>query len=247
MSDLELTKIVRPGERVDLQVVNSDFDLSGELDDSSGEKKFYITKIYDITENDRFEVLMPLEKTKLQLLPVGSEYDVYFYAQKGIFTCKAKVAERYKNDNAIVAVLDVLTDVKKHQRREYYRYSTVIGMNTRMLSEAEENHYIESRKLLSLEEPKDKAVIVDISGGGIRYVSAAHYELNRLVQCKFILKVKDENQMFDCVIRILGTKPVANNAANTEYRGQFLFLNNYERESIIRFIFEEERKVRQRR
>lgn len=240
MSELYITDVARPGERVDLQNILTEFE-------DENDKKLYISKIYDINDDSQIEILMPMEKTKMQLLPVGSEYDMYIYAQKGIFTCKVQVSQRYKTENAVVAVLDIQNSITKHQRREYYRYSTVIGMNTGALSEDEETMYLENRQIIFGAEPADKSVIVDISGGGIRFVSAAHYELNRLVKCKFILNFHDEKQMFDCVIRILGTKPVANNAQNTEYRGQFLFLNNFERESIIKYIFEEERKVRQRR
>lgn len=224
-------------------------DLQSIVDENAPEqdKKFFISKIYDVSSDDEVEILMPMEKTRLQLLPVGSEYDIYFYAKKGIYTCRVQVSERYKTENAVVAVLQLTSLLEKHQRREYYRYSTVIGMNTRILSPEEETLYLEGQQLIYSAEPDDKSVIVDISGGGLRFVCANHYELNRLLHCKFVLHVRDEKQVIDCVIRILGSKPVANNPSNTEYRGQFLFLNNYEREMIIHFIFEEERKMRQRR
>lgn len=249
MSDMELMKYVRPGDRVDLYHLEEafDFELTGEEEVVKDKRNFYITKVYDITEEDRFEIFMPLDKTKIQLLPVGERYEVYFYGQKGIYTCKAEIVERYKNENAAVAILELRSQITKHQRREYYRYSTIIGMAGYMLTDEEEMQYLEHKNLVYDIEPQDKCVIVDISGGGMRFVSAAKYELNHLVQCKFILRVKEENQTFECVVRILGKKPVANNPINTEYRGQFLFMSSYDREQIIRFIFEEERKLRQRK
>ena len=240
MSGYRLTDIVRPGERVDLQTINYD-------DSVDEEKKYYISKVFDIIDDDYVEIFMPMDKSKMILIPVDTELEIYFYAQKGIFTCHVRVEERYHVENVAVVKLYVEDDITKHQRREYYRYSTVIGMTSRQMDEAEELEYMEAKQLLYAKTPEDKSVIVDISGGGIRFVSAAKYGLNRLVHCRFILPVRDENHMFDCVIRILGAKPVINNNKNSEFRGQFLFLDNFVRESIIRFIFDEERKMRQRK
>lgn len=220
--------------------------IPSELETESNRKN-YVTKVFDIRDDEQFEVFMPVEKTTLQLLSVGSEYEVFIYAQKGIYTCNAVVSERYKTEHAFVAVLELTGELTKHQRREFYRYSTIIGMNTRLLTAEEENLYLEQHQLVYGVEPKDKSVIVDISGGGIRFISAEQYDNNKLLHCRFMIKVKEENQILDCVIRLLGIKPVANNPNNKEYRGQFLFLNEFERESIIKYIFEEERKTRQRR
>ena len=37
---------------------------------SASDKKSYISRIYDVLSDDQFEVLMPMEQTKLILLPV---------------------------------------------------------------------------------------------------------------------------------------------------------------------------------
>ena len=66
----ELENIVQPGERVDLQTIS--ITRSDEADE---ERKYYISKVYDITE-DRIEILMPMEQTKLILLPVEAECDL---------------------------------------------------------------------------------------------------------------------------------------------------------------------------
>ena len=235
-----MTAIAQPGDRVEMQSILTEFE-------TENDRRNYVTKIYDIRDEEHFEVFMPVEKTTLQLLSVGTEYEIFIYAHKGIYKCNVIVSERYKTDNAFIAVLELTGDLTKHQRREFYRYSTIIGMNTRALTPEEETLYLDEHQLIYGVEPTDKSVIIDISGGGIRFISAEQYENNRLLQCRFMLKVKEENQIVDCVIRLLGIKSVANNPNNKEYRGQFLFLNEYERESIIKYIFEEERKTRLRR
>lgn len=238
MSDSSLEALLKPGDRVDLEVL---VDLP--KDDTEEERKFYITKIYDIRDEDHVEILMPMDKTKLLLLPVDSEYQVFFYAEKGIFTCEARVEERYRDNQFAIAVLELTTELKKQQRREYYRYSCVIGMNARQLTEEEEQTYLATKETLLFDDPVSKSVIVDISGGGMRFVTEEKFEKGKMIYCKFSLKVRDQYKNYSCVVKILDERPVGNQTKNVEYRAEFMYMDDQIRESIIRFIFEDERKM----
>lgn len=241
MSEIRADEVLKPGERVDMELLPA----FGEAE-TEEEKKYYITKIYDIPENGHVDVLMPMEKTKLLLLEVDMEFQVYFYGRKGIYTCTARVEERYREDQFVVASLELMSELKKQQRREYYRYSCVIGMNTRQLSDEEQEQYEATKNSDLFEQPQDKSVIVDISGGGIRFVTPMVYEKGKLVYCRFLLKDGDRQKTYSCVVKILGSQPVGNHTKNVEYRGEFRYLDNRERESIIHFIFEEERRIRRK-
>ncbi len=236
---IDIEDVVRPGDRVDFETIPERF-----ASDIEGEKKYYITKVYDVNEDGTVELVMPIDKGKLIVLSEGEEYDLYFYAGKGIYACRGRVVSRRRDDNIAVGVLEPLTELKKHQRREYYRYGCVVGMTTRQLPEWEEKDYMEKNRLDVLAEPTEKSVIVDISGGGLRFVSAEDYDLDRLVNCRFMLTVKGVTKTHNLVMRILSVAKMPNNAGNKEYRGQFIYIENGEREDIISFIFEEERKMR---
>ena len=171
MSEIRADEILKPGERVDLEMIPA-----FEEEESEEEKKYYITKIYDIPDENRVDVLMPMEKTKLLLLEVDTEFQLFFYGRKGIYTCEARVIERYKEEQFVVASLELTSELKKQQRREYYRYSCVIGMNTRQLTDEEAERYEMTKDSDLFEQPEDKSVIVDISVGGIRFVTPTAYE-----------------------------------------------------------------------
>lgn len=237
---MNLEDIVGLGDRIDLEEIKDD-DLNED------EQKFYITKVYDVNEDDQIEVLMPMEKLKTVLLPQDARYQLYVYSKRGIYTCEVTVAERYKTDTVIVAVLDLDTELKKRQRREFYRYDCIIGMNTRALTKQEEEYYLEKRNTRTFPEPQDKSVATDISGGGLRFISAAKYEDGCLINCRFIISVKDEPKTYDVVMRLIAKVPASNNKNNTEYRGQFVYIGNNDREDIIKYIFDEERRLRQRK
>ena len=97
-------------------------------------------------------------------------------------------------------------------------------MTARELPEAEEAAYIEKKILNPLADPEEKCVILDISGGGMRFVSAANFAKGSLVHARFVLNVREEQKRYDVVLRVLFVDPAPGNPRNTEYRGQFLFL-----------------------
>ena len=111
-----LSKYVVVGNRVELQSVRR-----LKLNEESGneERKVYTTKVYDIISDERIELLMPMEQTKLILLPVDGEYELCFYTDNGLYQCVAKVVDRYRDNNIYVLALDLTTNLRKYQRREY--------------------------------------------------------------------------------------------------------------------------------
>lgn len=238
---IDIYDLLRPGERIDLEPAAT--SLRNPEDE---ERKSYITKIYDINDDGDIEAFMPMEKTKLLLLPVGSIYTASFFTRRGIYGCDVKIKERYKKDALFILVLEQLTEFEKQQRREYYRYDCVIGMNTRELTNNEYEEFQSNRQFILLPDPSGKSVIVDISGGGMRFVSADKYTDGSILHCIFILSINGESRRFETMFRIIASQPVANNKNNTEYRGEFIGLSNVDRDYIVKYIFEQQRINRQK-
>ena len=112
-----LSKYVVPGNRLEIQAVER-IKNADELE----RKKVYQTQVLDILSEDRFEIMMPMEKTKLILLPVDVEYDLYFYTSAGLYQCFARVIDRYKTDTRYILLMELTSNLRKFQRREYYRF-----------------------------------------------------------------------------------------------------------------------------
>ncbi len=236
---IDILDVVRPGDRVDLEMIS----MGGETKE---ERKYHITKVYDVTDDGIVEVVMPMEQSRVIVLSQGAQYEMFFYAGRGLYSCVGEVIDRRNDDSVSIAALEPVTELSKKQRREYFRYSCAIGTMARQLPDWEEKSYLEQSKLDIMAEPSERGVIVDISGGGMRFVSQAEYELGRLVHTRFVLDLKDGRRTYDAVIRVITAERMPNQPANREYRGQFLYMENGAREEIIRFIFEEERKTRKR-
>ena len=61
-----LSKFLRPGDRIELQMVEHQ-----RVDEDS--QRVFISEIHEILSEDQMEIVMPMEKTKLILLPVDAD------------------------------------------------------------------------------------------------------------------------------------------------------------------------------
>lgn len=234
-----LSKYVIPGCRVDLQPIDRFKDTGAE-----GEtRKVYQSQVIDVLSEDRVEISMPMEKTRLVLLPVDGEFDLYFYSESGLYQCYARVVDRYRNNSMYVLVFDLISNLRKHQRREYYRFSCALEMNSRPLQEeevlAEDNGELDLEPQL----PLKSSVIVDISGGGLRFVANYAYEVDNLILCRYHLMVGGESKEYNLVGKVLSVRELDNRKGVYEHRVQYVKVNPTEREEIIKYIFDEERKI----
>ena len=90
-----LSDIVVAGQIVELQAVSPVTEEEDGAEKSEAvEKKVYRTKVFDVLSEDQLEIMMPLEKGKVVLLPVDGEFDLCFYAEKGLYQCYARVLEQ---------------------------------------------------------------------------------------------------------------------------------------------------------
>lgn len=236
-----LSKYVVPGMKVEIQERERT-----KLTEEAEKKKVYQTQVMDVLSEDRLEVLMPIEKSKLILLPVNAEYDLYFYTPSGVFQCTAAVIDRYKAEKHYILLMELTSNLRKFQRREYYRLSCVLDMNVRPLEQEEIEAMDREDKHLVPGLPLKRSVIVDISGGGIRFVGDYAYEPDSLVYCKYNLVTGGKNKEYVLVAKVLVVKELEGKPGTYEHRAQYINIDTAEREEIIRFIFEEERKHRKK-
>ena len=237
-----LSQFVSVGNKIELQPV----DRVEENGDGTG-KKIYFSKVYDILSEDTMEILMPMEQTKLILLPVDSEYDLIIYQESGLYQCLARVIDRYKSNNVFILVVELVSNLRKYQRREYYRFSCALEMCARNLQE-EELEAVENKLPYTLTPglPLKQSIIVDISGGGLRFLSSQRYEPESMLYITYNLLKGTEKKGYEIIGKVLSAKELENRKGTYEHRVQYYDMNSKVREEIIKYIFEEERKNRRK-
>ncbi len=233
-----LTKYVDPGNKVEV-VVKDKNEPDG--------KKTYESRVYDVLSDEEFEIHMPMEKTKLILLPVDGVFDFYFYTTNGLYQCLARVKDRYKSGLTFILLCEPTTNLRKYQRREYYRFSCVLKMASRKLQADELEAAQRNESFYRDGLPMDHSLIEDISGGGVRFVSEKKYDPGTLIYLTYKLVVMGKEKEYDITGKILDSYELPDKPGQFEHRAKYLNMENGVREEIIRYIFEEERKNRQRR
>ena len=196
--------------------------------------KVYQSRVLQILSEDTLEISMPMEQTRLILLPVDSEYDMIFFEENSLYQCFARIIDRYKSNNVYVLVMELTSNLRKYQRREYYRFSCALDVYKRQPYELQPGL------------PLKHSVIVDISGGGLRFVSTQRYEPGSLILCSYHLVKDGEQKKYEVVGKVLAVRELEKRKGTFEHRVQYYNLDVNTREEIIRFIFEEERKSRKK-
>lgn len=240
-----LSKLVGAGNKVELQAVERASEEQQGAE-SPENKKTYRTEVYDILSEDRMEVVMPMEKTKLVPLQVDGEYSMIYYTDAGLYQCFGRIIDRYKRDNVYILLFEMTSNLCKMQRREYYRYGCSLDVRTRPLDSEEIEAVSHNKNKFLAGLPMIDCVVVDISGGGMRFISNEKYEPESLIYCTYQLVVNGKSKKYDLVGKIISSRELGNRPGSFEHRLQYVNMDEREREEIIRYIFEEERKERRR-
>ena len=239
-----ISKYIQAGNKLELESVKHKVNEFGEM-----VRKTYRSELYEIESEDRVKIAMPMEKMKVILLPVDAEYSMCFYTKNGLYQCIARVVERYKSNSLFILVMELETDLQRYQRREYYRLNTVLEMKSKKLDDGNGNGNgaidLAKVEFMDTDLTFDNGTMVDISGGGARFISKVQYPEGSLIRFIFSLFVNGNITEYKLIGRVLKSEKLENRD-DFENRIQFVNIVNEDRESIIKYIFEEERKQRQR-
>ena len=234
-----VSKYIVPGGEVELQAIERSH---GQEAGAEKQKKTHRSQVLKVLTEDRMEIAMPIVDGKLILLPVDGEYDMFFYGENAVYQCNARVVDRYRHNGQYVLVMDLTSNLRNYQRREYYRFSCALEMDSRQLAEEEEVAVASQEELLpSL--PLKSSVIVDISGGGLRFVAYYAYDVNSLILCKYRLQVEGKEKEYRLVGKVLAVNELEHRPGVYDHRVQYVDVNPQDREEIIQYIFDEARKI----
>lgn len=240
-----MSDVYNLGNKVDLRIVKFDETSAGRV------KKFrtYKSKIYDILDENKLKLAMPIERGNVILLPTNQEYEIFFYTTNGLYQAQGKVIDRLKENNIFVFIFELTTSVKKNQRREYFRYSCTIDVKYCVVTEhessliyEEEIEDVRGRKLEWMD-----GIIADISGGGMRFTSSEEFENNTYILCKFTLIINGRIKEFCTIVKIISSEKILNKNGQFENRSKYISMSPADTEEVVRYIFAEERKSRKNR
>ncbi len=212
----------------------------------------YKSQVTNIFADGGLELSMPMESGKLVLLPIGTRFEFVFYAQDGLYKGTGLVEERYKTNNIYLLRVSLKSPLRKFQRREYSRMACVIQMSYYDITpqQALKTPPEQVSALVQIPEvsqTRKEGEIVDISGGGVRFISELENKNDGYVLIKLQLSLGQDTRDYYIPAHILLSAVSQTDHGTFENRAEFIIKDRQVREEIMRYIFDEERKNRNKK
>lgn len=246
-------KFLRAGDKVELKKYN----LAEATDEKS---RLYNSQLLDIKNDGQLDIAVPIEGGRIIPLEIGGRYELRFITTSGIYICKAEISNRCKQGNLYYLVMGILSELRKDQRRQYYRlekikplgYHKVEGEEEDALTKVLVNRFesdLERRTIVNrLREIKGQdrsGTLSNISGGGIKFHSDEELKAGDLIRIRLLLDDADVEPL-DLFARVVASEKAMNKNMSNEHRIEFVNINRDTREKIVKYVFSEERKQRQK-
>ena len=234
-----ISEVARPGDKIDITYLHQ----------NNG--KVYKSSVFDFLGESVIEIGMPTEGGKMVLFQVGFECSLFFYTQRGMYICDGKVLDRYKKDGFYMMSVKITSVPKKYQRRDYYRVDCSIAFNYYKISKEVAELETTADLFEEITDPKyipEKKVAhtMDLSGGGIRFITDEDLEVGSCILTVIRLTNGKVDQTMYLVTELIACGPMEKAPDKRIARAKFLFKDIKDRDLIVRFVFEEDRMLRKK-
>ncbi len=238
---------VRPGQKVNIQILQE-----ANRDAGKGEGcTQYPSRVFDVLKDGVLEMEMPTKEGKLILLPMNIRYEFIFYIDSGIYIAQGTITNRFKRKNFFLLHAKITSKFVKFQRRQYYRLNCFIPVAFQGLDDRVEDMELMtdiidfSKSEDAVQYPSARGDALDISGGGMRMVSNVYIKDAIFFLLQFYIDIQGKRSMVELIAREIAVQKMED-SSNYCYRFKFIFKDSKLQEEIIRFIFEEERRLRKK-
>lgn len=230
-------------------------------DKEEASRKQYLSQLLDFVEEDKVRIAMPIEGGHVIPLTIGDRYELCFYSATGLYQCKAEIMDRYKENNVYLMVVQFLSDLEKCQRRQFYRLEHIMDIQYRLFTTEEERLInrlkmdefaneeakINCKKILDgMQKKWITATITDISGGGIRFNSNLQYQKDHQIYMKIPFEMNGTTREYELKGNIVSSEVLLHKKGYFETRVEFIEIDHEQRETIVKFVFEQERRMLRR-
>ncbi len=249
-----IQNILKVGDRIELKRLA----VAGRIDGVEG--RLYNSQLLDFVDERNINISVPIESGHLVPLEVGGRFEFRFITTNGIYVCKGEITNRFKQNNMYFLAAKLISDLVKDQRRQYFRLEKSRPLNYHKLIEEEKkiivalatNKFdddIDRRNMMvrlkTIEPEQNEGSMVNISGGGIKFYSNEELAKGDFIRITLLLDDADAAP-YDLFAKIIASESLPDRALKNSHRAEFINMSKEVREKIVRYIFNEERKQRQK-
>lgn len=176
-------------------------------------------------------ILTPIREGILVPVHRGSQMNVIFERKGDLCSFSAIVAERVREGNLHKLVVRPVSEIKKIQRRTFFRFETVLDVRYRIFASLRDEEDVRGNFVTGLTR--------DISGGGVCLLMKDKPELGSFIEGT--LKLDADMTFIGRIVRIIAIRDTG--IFKYEIGVMFTDIDNRSRERIISFIFELQRSL----
>ncbi len=232
--------------------VGNRMEISLRKNDSKG--RVYISQVEDMYANEQLLILMPISYGRLVKLPLNEIYSFMFFTEKGMYRYDGKITKYISQDNYYFMLLQIVSEGEKVQRRSFFRFNCLLPLRfSKVIEDPEHDEDKQEEKqgevtfplvadTINAEEKLSKGVIKDIGGGGIRFITNEDIGDVEKIKCLIVLK----SNYLIVLGKVLQKQQFPKSNYKYQYRVEFIDIKPDEQAQIVKFIFDEQRKVLQK-
>lgn len=224
------------GDRIELMHIKS--AIGRKVSD-----KKYGSQLLDFDGDRTAKIAMPIREGKVIPLEIDDDYNLCFFTNSGLYQCTAQIKKRYTENRMYVMDVIFLTPLKKFQRRKFYRLDCLFPIRYRIVPKEQ----FEKKNEAEQDNEKDEILweegtISDLSGGGIRFHGNVECKKEDLVEIVLPLSLQSGIVPLSLYMKVVSCVHFEGSRVAYETRGEFLDINEKERETVIKYVFEEQRR-----
>lgn len=192
----------------------------------------YLSRIEDMKDNKEIMIGLPLEKGTIVPLRTGSLVNINLTKQDGVYTFAGRIMKRELKPYPYF-VIEYPKNIKRIQRRNYVRIPINLVIMYKNLGTG--------GKVNLAEIPEEKGVTVNLSGGGMSFLSIKDMEMESILNITFSLPSGVVYK--DIKSKIKRKEKVGQNEkTRLSYGIEFLEMDEKMRDLIIVYLFELQRE-----
>lgn len=233
--DLTVLTAIRPGDKLEMLYINS-----------SNEDVMLETNVYDVISENELLIHNPLKEGKIYMIPMGIEITVFLKRQDlGVIAFRLQLIRREKIGNVYTIVVRVVSELRKQQRRHFFRVRLYLDLDMYYLQSPQGrplDYYVFDPDVVEDEEIEMKVTLTDLSGGGIGVRSRINLPEGTFVYSRLTF--------LDRPIEMTGI--VVRNIVSDKYQGEyelgiaFYELSNDAVRAITSYVFKKQQSFRRK-
>jgi c-di-GMP-binding flagellar brake protein YcgR len=219
----------------------------------------FVSQLVDFVDATVINIAAPIIFGRTIPLQVGGNYNLCFYTEKGLYQCNCMVLGNHRDNKTIITVVRITSNLEKFQRRQYFRLECIHDIEYRPITIEEE---ILERKINSadfenpeaLSEAKKNlaqldrawiaASVTDLSGGGARFSSEILHNSGDKVRIRIDFLLGNEVKKLELTANVVSSNRIPVRVGVYEHRVEFIDIMQKDREALIKYIFEQDRRRR---